>query len=475
MALAVTATVKAEPLSRAQAAAYGWPAALALVLTTVGAAMVGPTAVAETLNRLYPVVAVATAIVLLRRRGPEAYLEFTLWLWLTTPMVRRVLDDASRYHDVSPVMLAPPLCALAVIPVVLRARGRVYRDVHLLFGVAAAVLVYGTVIGALRTGPAPAAGAALNLVAPLVLGAFVLTCRLDRYRLRRTLQRVAIAGCVFLGGYGLVQYFYLPAWDAAWIRDSGVGSIGRPEPLKVRVFGPLNTAGPFGQVTVALLLITLGHRRIRAEVRTVAVAVALVATGLSLVRAAWIALVLAVVLLVAARRLPLGRVVAGATALTVALLLAGGPITEAISERATSTAVAGAEDRSLQSRLAFQTRIAPQALSDVVGQGLGSAGVASRLADEEADVVVSFDSGLFETVYTLRSLAGLALLAATVNAAVRSWRRALRGPAEEAFLVAPLLGLVACLVFTNTFAGVYGVVLWVLIGCAGRADDVPTA
>jgi hypothetical protein len=455
--------------------ARGWPAAIALVLGTVGLAFAGPPAVAELLNRAYPVLAVVLAVALLRRRGPAAYLEFTLWLWLTTPLVRRIIDDESRYHEASTVMLAPPLCALAVLPVVLQARGRAYRDVHALFWVAAAVVAYGALVGALRIGPLPAAGAAVNLLAPLTLGAFVLTCSLDRVHLRAVLQRVALGGCAFLAVYGITQYLVLPPWDVAWIRDSGVGSVGRPLPLEVRVFGPLNTAGPFGQVIAVLLVLVLGSRRTRTAVKALVVGAALVALGLSLVRAAWLALLLVLVLLVVARRLPLTRVLAAAAALAAVLAVAGGPVTDAITDRASDTAAAGAQDNSLSSRLAFQSRIAPQALRDVVGQGLGSAGIASRLADEDQSVFVSFDSGVFETLYTLGSLPGLALLGAAVTAAVRSWRRALRQSWEEAFLTAPLLGLIAALVFTNTFAGVYGVVLWVLAGYAGRADTGPTA
>jgi O-antigen ligase len=267
-----------------------------------------------------------------------------------------------------------------------------------------------------------------------------------------------------------VQYLVLPDWDAAWMRDSGIGSVGRPEPLEVRVFGTLNTAGPFGQVMVVLLLIALGTRRISTRVKVLATGLALVAIGLSLVRAAWLALLLAVVLLVVARRLPLARVVGGSVALALLLAVAGGPVADAITNRATETAEAGTQDDSLGDRVAFQASVAPQALRDVVGQGLGSAGIASRLADDQASVVTSFDSGIFETLYTLGSIPGLALLATAATVAVRSFRRALRRSAEEAFLAAPLVGLVAGLVFTNTFAGVYGVCLWVLAGFAGRAE-----
>lgn len=465
---AATPAPRAARGLRSAAGASGWPAALALVLGTVGLALAGSPSVAELLNRAFPVVAVATCLLLLRRRGPQAYLEFTLWLWLVTPMVRRIVDDASRYHEASTVMLAPPLCALAVLPVVVRARRRAYRDVHLLFGVAALVLLYGAAVGALRTGPPAAAGAALNLLAPLVLGAFVLTCSLDRQVLLRLLQRVAVAGCLLLGGYGIVQYLVLPDWDAAWIRDSGIGSVGRAEPLEVRVFGTLNTAGPFGQVMVVLLLITLGTQSVAARLKALVVTVALVAIGLSLVRAAWIALLLGIVLLVASRRLPAGRVVAGAAALTALLLVAGGPITGAITDRASQTAEAGVQDNSLGDRLEFQAGIAPQTLRDVVGQGLGSAGVASRLAGSDASVVTSFDSGLFETLFTLGSVPGLMLLAALVTSAARCWRRVRRESAEHAFLAAPFLALIAGLVFTNIFAGVYGVCLWVLAGFLGR-------
>lgn len=468
----MTATGHARDAARtSRGGSAGTASALAVVLGAVALVLVAPSAAGGPMNLLYPVVMVLVALVQLRRE-PAAYFEHTLWVWLLSPFVRRVVDEASGYHENSFVMLAPPLCALVAVLRLWRVRAQVHRDVAVLLGIAVTAIAYAGAVGTLRAGAPAAALASVNLLAPLALGAFVALGPLSRADLKVSLARVAAGGCALLGAYGILQYLVLPSWDEAWMRDSDLSSIGRPRPLEVRVFSTLNTAGPFAQVLTVLTVLLAGSRRIRGPVRAVLVTVALVAIGLSLVRAAWLALLLDVALLVLARRLPLKNVVVTALALGAVLSIGSGTFGAAISERATSTAEAGAGDYSLGERLTFQATIAPRALGDVVGQGLGSTGISTRLAEDSgsADVVRNFDSGVFETIYTLGSIPGLTLLATLLLVTARTWRRAARGPDEDAYVAAALAGLVLALLFTNTLAGVYGVFLWLLVGYSGRAE-----
>ena len=43
--------------------------------------------------------------------------------------------------------------------------------------------------------------------------------------------------------YGVYQFVRIPAWDAAWMINADLKSIGSPMPYLVRVFGTLNTPG----------------------------------------------------------------------------------------------------------------------------------------------------------------------------------------------------------------------------------------
>lgn len=455
--------------------ATGLPLAAALVAVTVGGVLLGPHVFAVLAGPAFFLCATALALRLLAQHRWEAYLEFALWMWLITPEVRRIIDFGSTFHPLSPVLLTGPVVGLVALPWAYRYRRHAYRDVVVLFGTALAVFGYGFLIGCLRTGPTAAAGAAVNLIGPLALGVFVLVAPVESAALRSTLLRVAALGALVLGAYGIVQFLVLPAWDLRWIQQSGIISLGQATALHVRVFGPLNSAGPYGETLAVLAVLAFGGRRGVDWLRFAAVGIAAVGVGLSLVRAAWILLAVCVVLLVLARRLPVRLVLGGGAALVIALLVLGGPVLTQIADRISATAAAGSQDTSLNVRLKFQAQIAPKALADVSGQGLGSAGDAARLAPPGTETVAqSFDSGVFETIFTLGSVAGVVLLLFTGWCLGRVWRRVRHQPAVFAFIAAPALGLALNLIFTNTFAGVYGAMLWVLIGVLGRpATEVP--
>ncbi len=445
-------------------------AAVLVAVASVGI-LTGPHAIAVLAGPAFLLGAVAIALRLLTRQRWEAYLAFAVSMWLITPEIRRIVDYGSGFHALSPVLLTGPIVGLVALPWVYRHRQQAFRDVVLLFATAIAVFGYGFLIGCLRTGPTAAASAAVNLFGPLALGLFVLAAPIEPQALRATLVQIAVVGAAVLGVYGIIQFLVLPAWDLRWIQESGITTLGQPIPLHVRVFGPLNTAGPYGETLAVLCLLALHHRRTRDWWQFAVIAIGVVGVGLSLVRAAWILLALSVVLLLIARRLPVRLVIGGGVALAVTLLILGTAVRTQIADRLSTTAAAGSQDTSFNARVAFQAQIAPQALADVSGQGLGSTGGAARLAPPGTETVVqSFDSGVFENIFTLGSVPGLALLLVTGWCISRVWRRARYQPAAFAFIAAPAVGLALNLIFTNTFSGVYGAMLWVLLGVAGRPD-----
>jgi len=58
------------------------------------------------LQYLFPIATVVTAMVIERRSLP-GYLSFVVWLWMLTPLVRRVADLQSGWHEPSLILLAP--------------------------------------------------------------------------------------------------------------------------------------------------------------------------------------------------------------------------------------------------------------------------------------------------------------------------------------------------------------------------------
>jgi O-antigen ligase len=438
----------------------------------------------------FPVVAVAAAVWLLLQGRRAAYIEFVLWLWLLEPEIRRIVDYHSMYHTLSPIMVTAPVAGLVGLVFNRGQRNLAYRDSLTLFGLITIAVVYAFFVGVLHGLTKGASADLLQYGGPAALGFVVLSAEIDREQLRRNIRNVAVWGCLIVGGYGLIQFFLLPHWDAYWMIQSGITTAGKPLPLQVRVFSTLDTAGPLGEALVALILLAAVERRGSGLLRASAVTVGLLTLGLSQVRAAWISLAVAVVLLLVAKRIKLGRMMGGLAVALVLLLAVGGPILATVGGRLDNSVSAGTSDTSFTARVTFQTAIAPSALRDLTGNGLGSSGTSTKLstggsssavssepgylnkiaisASDQA-LVANFDSGIFEILFTFGSVAGLAILFTTIWVTARSWKRAKRQDRFYAYAAAALVGLVVSLVFTNTLKSVDGAWTWMLIGLVGRA------
>jgi hypothetical protein len=439
----------------------------------LGAALLGATAAGRLVEVGLPMVALAVGVRLLRRR-PEAYLEFVLWLWLLTPFVRRAVDLGTGFSVLSPVMLTAPLVTcLALIPV-LQHSGQVAPWARPLFAVALPVLAYGAAVGTVRIGPAPAAAALLNWLPPIAIGLWLAGSGPATSQVRAVLRRTAVWGSVALGGYALVQFFVLPAWDVVWMQNAELANIGRPLPREVRIFSALNSPGPFAVVAGALLTVLLS---VRHRFQLPALVLGVLGFALSLVRASWTAFVLTVVLY-AARRAGrgLGRTAVALAVPVVVLVAVGGPVQDVVLDRLERTAEVGTQDESLGARVGFYVETVPEVLRDPAGNGLGSVGTATRLgtADRRLSDRGNFDSGLLEFLYVFGAPAGALLLAVWVRALLGAWRRAGRGDAFDVACAAAALGIAVQLVFVNVLTSVTGVLCLILVGHLLRSElDAP--
>lgn len=423
---------------------------------------------------LLPLVAVAVGARLLAGR-PAAYLELVLWLWLLTPFARRVVDLGTGYTSVSPVLLAPPLASLVALAPVLSRSRPVPPALRAYFAVSLPVLGYGTAVGVVENGAGPALVALLGWLAPLALGMWVAGRGPDDRELRDVVTRVAVWGSLVTGAYAVVQFLVLPRWDAFWMQNAGLNSIGNPAPLEVRVFSTLNSPGPYATTAAALLTVALGAR---SRGRMPALVAGGVGLALSLVRAAWGAFVLAALVLgLRSGSKVLSRVVLGLGVPLVVLSSVGGPLQKAVVSRFQSSTQAGTSDESFVDRVAFYGRTLPAVLSDVVGHGLGAVGTATKLSNAQGQLGKNgnFDSGLLEHLYTFGVAAGLLLLGLLIGVVVATWRAAARRDGYAQACAAGAAAIAVQLVFVNVLLSVTGALFWVLVGCVARArdDDAP--
>ncbi len=174
------------------------------------------------------------------RRSPWLYISATLWFWLMTAFIRRFIEWRTGFNPTDIILATPNLMMLFMLRPILTSPGLLRRR-ELGPGLAvAAAVIYGICVSFFRGEVVSGAVAAADWLAPTFYFFFVVAHTNDAGSLEphfRTFLPLILGVTV---PYGLYQYFYLPAWDAQWMIESQMGSIGKALPMELRVFGTTN-------------------------------------------------------------------------------------------------------------------------------------------------------------------------------------------------------------------------------------------
>ena len=438
-----------------------WVCILGLVLLVAGGLALNQ---GSLLKLAYPAAALATGSLLYWKR-PALYLGFVWWLWFLTPEVRRLIDYRAGWDPTNPVMLAPFLVAGLAFFAVPRHLPKLRLSSFFPLGLVLLGLFYGYLVGIVRAGLFSATFGLLNWLVPVIF-AFYLMVNWRSYPVyRRVIERTFIWGVLIMGLYGLWQFLSPPAWDQYWMLQAPITSIGTPEAFGVRVFSTLNSPGPFAVVMLAGLLILLGRG---GPLRWPAAVAGYASFLLALVRSTWGGWILGVLFIVVRQgrlRLRIFRALA-VTALLALPLIYFGPVAEAVGSRLQTLTNLGS-DTSLNARLEFYAEFAPQAFFNLVGDGVGSTGIATRLGTTGGQLgeLGTFDSGVMNLAFVLGWPGGLLYAGGLAWLSYYALRRG--GTPEDTFAVASqaiVVAVLAQLGFDNFLIGVTGMVFWTFLG-----------
>ena len=396
---------------------------------------------------------------------PTLYLGFTWWLWFLTPEVRRLVDYQIGWNDISPVMIAPYLVSGLAALTLVRCLPQLPQPRLFPFALILMAINYAYAVGLVRAGPLAATYGLLTWLVPVVLG-FHVAAQWQQYPYYRdAIRRVFLWGVLAMGIYGMVQFFVLPAWDLYWMRASPINSIGGPQPFKVRVWSTMNSPQPFALAMMAGLLFAFAAK---GWFRFVAAGPGYVSLLLSLVRTAWLGWAIGLVILLA--RVPgVHKTKLLAVGILVGLLSLPLLLLEPVADRVTARFETMQDiegDDSFRARLTLYSEFFLVSAGDVVGQGIGSANLATKLTeDDDLAEYRTIDSGVLEVMFvlgwpgTLLYLAGLCWLVGGAFGG-RAERQDLAVPAAGAVVVA----ILAMTISYNTLIGVGGAVLWTFLG-----------
>jgi hypothetical protein len=416
---------------------------------------------ASLLKLVYPAAMMGVGLWLYASR-PTLYFGFTIWMWITIPFIRRIVEYQSGFDGANLIMVTPLAVTLLSVITVFKNGALLKKAEFAPYWLASVGIIYGYLVGLPKTTPLAATLSLLEWLLPIVL-AFHLHVHWRSYRQHRSVFRSVFRwGILILGVYGVAQFVFPMPWDQYWMTASGMNSIGDPEPFEVRVFSMLNSPGPFAVFMMTGLLIIFFDNHL---ISRLALGPGMAAFLLSLVRSAWGGLVVAIGYMALRTSGALKRQLVYTIAVVVVLVapfLTVGPIANEISARVETMTSIGT-DNSFRARASFFIIAARWVASDPIGAGLGSTGTSAKLRGGSA----TFDSGLLAIPYSLGWFGGLMYL----TALFLSFRSVLSTTEKNSdpFGVAcssVAFAILFQLIFSNILLGFQGILFW---SCASLA------
>ncbi len=411
------------------------------------------TPAAKILTILFPAGSLFVGLRTLKKSIPM-FTEFVTWLFFLTPFIRRVVDYEMGARDMAIISTPFLVLLIPLLLVVLRWRKMIGSE-SALFCYASAAVLYGAFIACAHSEFVSAATGLMMWMTPLAFGLYLFSERRSAPAIYRGLERAVLGGTFVAGAYGLLQYFAIPAWDAAWMRSVDLVTIGKPEPMEVRVFSIMNSP----QVLAAFLLtgILLAYRQ-RSPWKYPVLAVGVGSLALSFARSAWIGLVAGLLFLAfrASSRERVRSVMATAGCALLAMAILSIPdVSDALSTRF-STFTDLKHDESALDRKETYSHVIDMLKHSPLGLGLG---VDNGMADAEND------SSVVALLLSL-GLPGSLVFAVALGACAFALfsTRATRELPQLLGLQCCFVGLVVESPLNNVVNGQIAFLLWSLIG-----------
>ncbi|MCM1982385.1 O-antigen ligase domain-containing protein [Lyngbya confervoides] len=446
----VNAKTSFSPFARAIATQeFAWLLIALFGITTLGGIAGAPRLV----NLLYPLEALLLGL-FLYLRFPILYLGLTWWLWILSPLVRRLVDYRSAFTQPSPVLLAPILVSLISGLTLLKCIPRMNQLGGLPYLLALSSICFTYALGLVNFSFLDATEQFLDLLIPLTFGFHIYTNWQLYPQYKQNLRRVFVWAVIVMGGYGVFQFLTAPAWDAYWYVNADYVSGGQPEPFAIRVWSTLNSAGPFAGVMMSGLLILLD---VPGPQKYLASGLGFMAFLLSQHRTSWLGWVLGILTITGSstpkRQIKL-LITLGLLVLFVIFLANLDLFSEVISSRFGSF-LSLEEDGSGRVRREEYAEFLTPALSQIVGNGLGG---------------LLHDSGILYSLLNFGWIALLIYLGGLFLPLLRLFQS--KYAQQDMFLIIcrsiPLSILIQSATVVS-FLGVYGFLLWVITsyGIAG--------
>ena len=414
----------------------------------------------------------------IRLKYGQHYSSFVLVWWIFNPELRRLVDWRIGFSSISIISIVPLvlLAPFAFDLVFLNQWKRLPFVLRIAVWIWLGAFGYSYFISIITLDVLPGAFTLANFLFPMSLGLWLATrSEISPDQSLEHIYRLLFWSATVLGVYGIIQYVFVPPWDADWMINSGLRSIGKPAPFQVRVFSALNSPNVFGNYMFVALAVVIPKLTPKPKLSLlIQVAIWLAAFALSQDRSAWLAVGVAFVvflLLSPTRLLALGGAVlfvGVATAMTLSLSTITG------SSNATKnfvTRISSLQDPSQDVSALDRERQYGEASSDfrenILGQGLGITSVATKLSNK--GTTTSLDTGIFSRYLEMGIFGGtlffmglLVPVVAGVDALIRAKALGERQLAARISMAIGVLLAALSLEISGDFqAGLIGILTWI--------------
>lgn len=424
-----------------------------LVALVCGISLVGGAAIARP---LFVLAAVGMAEVA-RRRSPWLFVSTTMWFWLFTAFVRRVVEWHGGFQSADFILITPDLTILLVVQQLATMPGFFRRPGIGYAGALMACVACGLFVSFYRGDILPGLFSATDWMIPLFY-LFHFICNSERIdEAEAHFAAFLTFSTPIVVCYAISQYFNMPDWDGQWEKYAGMDAFGP------HVFGTLSSPGSLA-IWVGMTLIFLGYFR-----NAVLIALApftIFVLALTQVRALYGATLIAVLAGVVMGRGRFGQlaaiiIVGGVVAsVTVATFL---PETAAEITKRAMTVQDLRSDDSAQVR-AMIWRAAPAQISaNPLGVGIGGQGRGQAQNNVEGSTI-NIDFGPLSVYLGLGWIPGTLYIFTMLLLAVRSFGTGRRcGSAVGATMAAAAICPLGTFLFVNVI-GFSAVCLWLCMG-----------
>ena len=424
------------------------------------------------------------------KRWSFEWIYFTLVVvaWCFTPLLRRLLDyrqgafNPVQVTSLIPFLLMVPFVVWCFRPERLARLSPMFRFAAYAWAIA---FVYALGVGAVAGAFSAAAFEFVQYLFPMLAGIWLAGQDIPVAQCLQRLVRIVLPCAGVVAAYGLAQWVQPPPWDVMWVQGSEFVSVGDPSPFVMRVFSTLNAPEPaadFFALTIVLVLPLLRLRSLWAWPLVGALGAALL---LTMIREAWVAVVLGsiVYLAVSPRRLAVLPSLAVLVTLIVFLvsalpaLMGSGTGSDIISTRISTLTDVDHDGSALERQQEIEDSL-QAGLENPAGTGLGTVGAASKLGNyAPSSIGKALDSGYFSRFIEM-GWAGLAAYLAVALGVPLAMGYALFRPGGSATTDVKVAGataiaLCATLAFSDAandaHLGFDGFFFWVALGLGSLA------